>query len=397
MLRSLFKQSSIYFVALVGGKALTTLTWIIFARIFTPEMTGSIIFFVTLIEVTTFISDFGLNQWYLKHADDTDEKKVYQQIISTRILTLIISMICLCFFLFITKTFVSTITIICIFALLPEAFLSIGDSYYLRKKQSYRIALKGILSTILFLSGLFILKNNVSFLSIVSLYVVSRITIAAWYFPWTYIKGITVMSITQMLKILSSSSAYALLIVSSYLYARGDSLIIGYIAGASALSLYGLAYRYLEGLSLFSSALTQNLFPISAKKAGISKSQVYIMTLAMGGAGIIVSLGVYIAADVLIMILGPQYTTAVPVLRIFSIVLFLFFINAPIATVVQSSKYVKNFLPYGIANTVGNLLLNILIVPIYGIQGAAWVMALTEATGFFINLYFLKKVYNETK
>lgn len=397
MLRSLFKQSSIYFVALVGGKALTTLTWIIFARIFTPEMTGSIIFFVTLIEVTTFISDFGLNQWYLKHADDTDEKKVYQQIISTRILTLIISMICLCFFLFITKTFVSTITIICIFALLPEAFLSIGDSYYLRKKQSYRIALKGILSTILFLSGLFILKNNVSFLSIVSLYVVSRITIAAWYFPWTYIKGITVMSITQMLKILSSSSAYALLIVSSYLYARGDSLIIGYIAGASALSLYGLAYRYLEGLSLFSSALTQNLFPISAKKAGISKSQVYIMTLAMGGAGIIVSLGVYIAADILIMILGPQYTTAVPVLRIFSIVLFLFFINAPIATVVQSSKYVKNFLPYGIANTVGNLLLNILIVPIYGIQGAAWVMALTEATGFFINLYFLKKVYNETK
>jgi O-antigen/teichoic acid export membrane protein len=70
MLRSLFKQSSVYFIALIGGKALTTLAWIIFARLFTQEFTGGIIFFVTLIEITTFIADFGLNQWYMKHADD---------------------------------------------------------------------------------------------------------------------------------------------------------------------------------------------------------------------------------------------------------------------------------------------------------------------------------------
>jgi O-antigen/teichoic acid export membrane protein len=60
---------------------------------------------------------------------------------------------------------------------------------------------------------------------------------------------------------------------------------------------------------------------------------------------------------------------------------------------VQSSKYVQNFLPFGIANTVGNLILNILVVPIYGIHGAAWVMAVTETTGLIINIYFAQKLY----
>lgn len=395
MLRSLFKQSSIYFIALVCGKALTTITWIIFARFFAPELTGSLIFFVTVIEVTTFISDFGLNQWYLKHADEQDEKTIYQQVISTRLLTLGIGMTCLLFLLFFTKTFDLTVSLVCIMTLAPEAFLSIGDSFYLRKKQSYRIALKGIFSTVLFLSGLFIFKDYLSFVSIVIVYSISRLIISTWYFPWKYLIGMKIISLSQRRNILSSSSAYALLIVSSYLYARGDSLIIGYLAGPSALSLYGLAYRYLEGLSLFPSALTQNLFPISAKKTGLAKSQVIKITATMAITGLFAGVGLYLSADLLVMILGAKYIGAASILRIFSVVLFLFFINAPIATVVQSSKYVKNFLPYGIANTVGNLLLNILIVPIYGIQGAAWVMAVTETTGFIINLFFVRKLYKQ--
>ena len=393
MLRSLFKQSSIYFIALIGGKALTTLAWIVFARIFTPELTGGIIFYVTIIEVATFIADFGLNQWYMKHADEEDERIVYQHVINTRMLTLVISMASVSVLLLFNKTFAFTPSLICITALIPEAFLSIGDSYFLRKKQSYRIALKSIISTIIFLTGILFFKEHLTFTAIILLYSVSRTIVCVWYFPWNITNKMHIISIRQMIKILSSSSAYALLILSSYLYARGDSLIIGYSAGAAALSLYGLSYRYLEGLSLFPSALTQNLFPLSAKKSGIPKDKLIKMTLFMAIFGILAGLGLYASADLLIMILGPQYVSAAPILRIFSIVLFLFFLNAPIATVVQSSKYVKKFLPYGIANTVGNLLLNIMIVPIYGIHGAAWVMAVTETTGLIINLYFVRKVY----
>jgi O-antigen/teichoic acid export membrane protein len=320
MLRSLFKQSSIYFIALIGGKALTTLAWIIFARLFTQEFTGGIIFFVTLIEITTFIADFGLNQWYMKHADDGDEKTIYQHVTNTRLMTLIVSAMVLSIILLFTKSFNFSVSIICIMTLLPEAFLSIGDSYYLRKKQSYNVALKSIFSTIIFLSSVFIFKSQLTFSLIVLLYSISRTIVSIWYFPWKITNQMKIISLRQMISILSSSSAYALLILSSYLYARGDSIIIGYLAGPIALSLYGLSYRFLEGLSLFPSALTQNLFPISARKEGISKLQLQKMMMFMTFTGIVAGMVLFVAADVLVMILGSKYISAVPILRIFSVV-----------------------------------------------------------------------------
>ncbi len=393
MLRSLFKQSSVYFTALIGGKALTTLAWILFARIFTPELTGSILFYISILEISTFIADFGLNQWYMKYADEFGEAETYRQAVSARFLTLFASWIILTPILIFTGILDGFGILVCLTALISEAFLSIGDSFYLRKKQSYRIAFKGIFTTVLFLTGILLFRANLSFTTIIILYSAVRTAVCIWYFPWEVVPGLKIISLRKILRILRSSSSYAMLIVSSYLYARGDALIIGYIAGPAALSLYGLSYRYLEGLSLFPSALTQNLFPISAKKNGISKGQVIKMSLFMAVAGALAGAVLFAGADFLIMILGSQYVKATPVLRIFSVVLFLFFINAPIAAVVQSSKYVKQFLPYGIVNTLVNLILNILIVPVYGIYGAAWVMAATETSGFLINLFFVNKLY----
>lgn len=394
MLRSLFKQSSIYFVGLVAGKLLGTIAWIIIARIFTKELTGEVIFFVTLLELTTFIADFGLNQWYLKHAEDHDEKKAYQKVIGTRILTLFLSMIVLTIFLTVSHTFEVTVIEIFILTLIPEALLSIGDSYFLKKKQSYLIAFKGISSILFFFVWLVLFTNNHTFSTIAFMYFVSTAVTLLWFFPWKMIQGIELISMKEAITVLKASSAYALLIVTSYIYARGDSLIVGYIAGPAALGLYGLAYRYLDGLSLFPSALTQNLFPISAKKTGIHHMHLFKMTVTMTTLGIIAGLFLYFCADILIMLLGSQYMQAVPVLRIFAIVLVLYFVNAPLSTVVQSSKFVHSFLPFGITNTVLNLFLNILFVPIYGIYAAAWIMVVTEITGLIINLIFIKKLYN---
>ena len=181
----------------------------------------------------------------------------------------------------------------------------------------------------------------------------------------------------------------------SFFYNRGDSFIISYFMGNSALGIYGLAYRFLESLSLFSTSITQNLFPISAKKEGIKLRQLLKISLLMFFFGTVIAFIIYLNSSFLIIgLFGPQYAGGVPILRIFSIVLFLFFVNAPLATVVQSSKLVRSFLPYGIINTLLNIFLNILLIPMFGIVAAAWVMVLTEVTGFLVNLYFVKKLYN---
>lgn len=393
MLQSLFKQSSIYFIGLIAGKALTTLTWIMIARMLTPPLTGQFILYMTLLELTTLFSDFGLIQWYLKQVEYHDKIELFQKIINARIFTLLVSIVCLGLFLFMTNTFSINISLILLISLIPIALHSVSDAYFLHQKKSHIIALKSIVYNLTFLVGIYIFRDMLSLSNMVVICLVGLLFTTVFFFPWHMVINFKFASFKHSIKILGSSSVYALLILTSYAYSRGDSLVINYLAGSSALAIYALAYRFLESLSLFPTAINRILFPISAKTSGVSEQQLIKITLTMTVIGIITALCLFISADVLIAILGPQYSNALPILRIFSLVSFLFFINAPIATVVQSSKYVKNFLPYGIANTVGNLLLNLMIVPIYGIQGAAWVMAITETTGFLINLFFVRKLY----
>ncbi len=226
------------------------------------------------------------------------------------------------------------------------------------------------------------------------LYFIASTITALWIFPWKALKGIKPSSLKEILKTLKGSSSYAFLIATSFAYSRGDSLIVRYALNSSALGIYGAAYRYLEGISLLPTALSHNLFPISAKESTLSSGHLVRITFIMLFLGLLSSICIYLLSGWLIVtIIGPAYVGAVQVMKIFAGVVLFFFLNAPLATVVQSSRLLKRFLPYGIFNTALNIGLNIVFVPVLGVVAAAWVMLITEITGFLINVYFARQVY----
>lgn len=394
MLNKLFKQSGIYFFGLVLSKILSVVVFILFARTLLPAKFGDFVLFVTLLQIVTFFADFGLNQWYQKQADQIDKRILFNKVISSRTITLIVSLIISYIFLKFTNSFSSSISLIFLINLLTEAFLSIADGYYFEKGESVKISLKtGLRMGILFLGYIF-LKSTFSLTLALQTYLIASFITLFWFFPWRELTEFNLESLSHIFTTLKNSSAYAFLIFSSFLYARGDSLVIRYLLNSTALGIYGGAYRYLESLSLLPTALSHNLFPISAKKNGVrieSLRRILFVTLL---SGIIISFAVFIFSDVLIVaLLGTSYIQAIPILKIFSAVLFLFFVNSPLSTVVQSSHFVKKFLPYGFVNTLLNIVLNLIFIPIFGIVAAAWIMLVTEITGLTINIYFVKKLY----
>lgn len=396
MLRVLFKQSGVYFSGLVLSKILSVVVFILFARTLLPQKFGDFVLFVTLQQIVTFFSDFGLNQWYQKKADSTDKNVLFSKIISARIFTLIVSLIISWLFVNLSHSFNSFVAILFVLNLIPEAFLSVCDGYYLEKGQSAKVSLKtGLRMALLFLTYL-VFTSAFSFETAAAAYLFASFLTLFWFYPRKNLVMLKVASLKEIFLTLKSSSAYALLIFSSFLYARGDSLVIRYTINSNALGTYGAAYRYLESLSLIPTALAHNLFPISAKKNGVDPGSLKKILFVTFFSALIVSAIVFIFSDLLILILiGANYSQAIPLLKVFSAVLFLFFINAPLATVVQSSSLINKFLPYGFLNTVLNLVLNIIFVPIYGIIAAAWVMLLTEITGLLINIYFVRKIYKK--
>jgi len=395
VLSALFKRSSIYLGGLTVSKLLSTLVFILFARILLPQNFGNFVLFVTLLQVVTFFADFGLIQWYQKQATITDKNTLIGEVLFARLITLFISIIISIFFLLISKSFSNYISILFIISLVPEAFLSVIDGYYLELKQSFRVSLKTTVRMVLIFAGYLVFYNAFSFVSAIKLYLLSSIITLLWYFPWLKFKYFSSSNFSKSFQTLNSSKLYAFLIFTSFTYSRGDSLVVRYTLNSTALGLYAAAYRFLESLSLIPTALAHNLFPISAKEGNVIKSQLMKIVLIMSLLGLVTAFLVFIFSSRLItFILGNAYSAAIPLLKVFSLVIFLFFINSPLNTIVLSSSQINKFLTYGVGNTLLNIALNIIFVPLFGVTAAAWVMLTTEITGFVINVYFARQVYS---
>lgn len=396
MVKDLFKRSGSYAFFLFIGRGLTLILFIILARILQPKGFGEAVLFVTLSQLFTTFADFGLNQWYMKQADLQDKNRLFNQIVGARLFTLFVSIFICIIFLALTKTFNLYLSFLLIICLIPEAFLSVVDGYYFEKKQSYIVAFKPIIRNGFILGGMFIFYKTLTLTVdvVISIYLISTILNLLIIFPWKILSLKFVGQLSSIFHTLKKSSSYALLIFTSYFYARGDHLIIKYLLNSYFLGIYSAAYRYLEALSLVPMSLTHNLFPIAAQKKSVDQNTLIKITLIMAFLGVFAGGILYFSADFLIVnLVGASYQAAVAPLKIFALVIFMFFVNAPLASVVQSSDLIKRFLPFGIANTIFNLLLNIAFVPFWGITAAAGIMFITEFTGFVINVYFAKLLY----
>ncbi len=399
MIRAITLHSLIYISGLVAGKGLGLLIFILFARMLGPSAFGTYLLFVTYVQLATFIGDFGLQQWYQKHTSAQLDTQLFAQIFITRLTTLAVAIgLLFCFFVLYPQ-FDPVINVFLLFTLFFEAMISLSDGYYIEHKKTFFLSLKNIgrllIMGILFGTMVFT-GYMLNLTQSIFLYMSSAGITAAWYLPWNTVSVIKKEATrTPILSILKGALPYATLIITSIAYSKGDSIAIKSLLGHAALGIYGTAYRYLEALSIVPQALSQLIFPLSAKQSGLKGKDVWILWVIFSGIGVICSLLLYAFADILIVsLIGSEYAAAVPIVKMLSVVVLLFFMNAPISAVVQSSSYIHVFLPFGISNTVLNIGLNILLLPVYGVVAAAWTMAFTELTGFLLNIYFIYRIYH---
>lgn len=397
MIGALFRRSSIYFGGLVANKFVFFIYYILLARYFLPDSFGVILLWSMLIQITTVIADWGINQWYQREVHKRDRSEVLTQLFSFRITTLVFSIVLATIILPFTNFFSPKLTLLFIVSLIPDAIISFTDGYYLEKKQGLIVTLKQT-SKILILTLIFLIKRDTFTLdNAFESYFISAAISAFWSFPYKELimeKFAYYLKPQRLKKVLHEALPYTLLNLTSFTYARADSILIGGLVSSAALGLYGSAYRFLEGASLLPTALSHNMFSESAK-SNITLSHLVKIEIVMILTGFATAfLFFFFSPFIITTVLGSAYEGAIIPMQIFSFVLFLFFINAPLNTAVLASKIVNKFTPLGIGNTVLNIGFNLIFIPTIGISGAAWAMFASEITGLIINIYFVKKVYD---
>jgi O-antigen/teichoic acid export membrane protein len=162
------------------------------------------------------------------------------------------------------------------------------------------------------------------------------------------------------------------------------------MVGNAAAGNYSAGVRVAEVFYILPALIAQSVFPklveSRSKSASIYFSFLQRMFFLFMWISIPISLLLASLSETIVSVLyGPAYVESVLVVKVLSITVVLNAIGVLSTKVLYVENYEQKYLARSILGVFVNLVLNLLLIPTYGIGGAAWA---TVGTLFFIFYIF---------
>jgi len=169
---------------------------------------------------------------------------------------------------------------------------------------------------------------------------------------------------------------FALLGILSTVMVNMDTLMLGWFRGSAEVGLYGAAQRPILLLYALPALFATSLFPLFARYAHTHKEmfQKILETSLAGSIAVVlpVVVGGFIVGDQIISLLyGEAYGQAAVAFKILLFTLPIVFPAFIIGDAIVSYNGQKTFFMYSTIGAVGDIILNALLIPRFGIAGAA--------------------------
>ncbi len=166
-----------------------------------------------------------------------------------------------------------------------------------------------------------------------------------------------------------------------------DSILIRQLIGVRDLAFYGLAYKIYGNLVQPAYFLINSVFPMLSNKEN-DRRKLFKQTGLLMFLGAIVMFGmVYFLAPWIINVLsGSEFGKSAEVLRILLVAMIFAYAGHLVGFTLIAKGKQKAVLIVGIISLLVNVIGNLILIPSWGINGAAWITALTEmvATGLMV-------------
>ena len=170
-----------------------------------------------------------------------------------------------------------------------------------------------------------------------------------------------------------------------------DRVLLSKLLDTDSVGIYSTGILLVQIVYLVAPAIMNALFPtlsrahlISTKKfSSIITGTFKILLLAIFP----VALSIIASAEILIpLVFGPEYTLSIAVLQIYAIGIVPSFVARLLYRTLLASNHERIAIRVALVNSAVNLLLNLLLIPRYGVLGAAVSSVLTESLGLAQNL-----------
>lgn len=197
--------------------------------------------------------------------------------------------------------------------------------------------------------------------------------------------------------LVKSASPFVFIGALYILNSKFDVLIISKLVGIEAVGFYSAASELIMTFFMIATIFSTVLFPVFSEDYGYTD----LANLATKGhfafkllnvIGIPVGMGLFVLApDIINLVFGPEYSSSVIVLRILSLTACFFFANSTLNWLLTAMEHVKVILKINVFALALNIVLDLILVPIYGFAAAAVGMVLSMAFAYIWKSLFLSK------
>ncbi len=390
----MFKKPLINTLVQIVGKALTVILGLFLTAILIRKLGvdkyGYFVLISSIFIMLDSVADFGSKIIGVKEISARPEKasQIWRDVFWLRLLMAGVAVILGAVFVWFWPG-LAQVREVALLALLVVVLTVVAGSLEIIWQWKLKMELK-VIGEVLF-SGLFLLivwrlKGEMSLWSVYGAVITARILSLAvaivlflktWKFEGKRFFKIKLEKIKSLLAICWPMGIYLLIFTS---YDRVvDALMIDRFLGTEAVARYGLAYKIYGVLIQPAYFFTASVFPLMARRDG-QKNKLFVKSLGWLSLGLLLIIPLaFVSAGFLVGALaGSEFTQSVTVLKILLPALVFAYFNHLTGFQLISRGEQGKMLKLGIISLLFNFGANWLIVPKFGINGAAGVTVATE-------------------
>ena len=414
----LFKKGGISLFLRIGGQVMGFLMSFVVAHYFGAKGLGNYVLAIVVLRIFTLVSKLGLDTFSIRFIASFAKKGKWKsiQLFRKKIITIVsitslISSAVMFIFSFEIANLVNTrveYIELSSFFVLPMVFFMLHYQSLRGLKRIaefsffYRMSQATFSIAGLFLISQFIQSDKIPIYAyLTSLCTVSLLSYVSYYY-WFNKKcnfdspeEIDDLPIKKMLKI-----SLRLMFAQSvqFIMAWTDKLMLGNMLGPESVAIYGVAFRFSMGVSITLMAINSIASPKFAEK--FSNNDISGMgKVAMQSAKLIFWTTIPLASILLIFpkffmgIYGSEFLIGVEVLRWLIIGRVVNALSGSVGNLMQMTGQQNNYMKILIAGSIINVTLNYILIPIYGINGAAFASVCSLSFWNLTMVYMVKKKF----
>ena len=396
------------FISLITAEIISRiLQFIIFvylARTLGKDNFGIFSFGLAFALLVMVIVDFGLNQLFIREIS-RNKKLASKYLFNGIVIKIFLAIFAMLFaYLFLNimnySSEVKTVAYIMLLFALIQSFNELNFSIFRAFERMYYEMGTKIFRMLILISLIFyLIKNNYGFIASVlafpiTEFIVLGIATLLVYSKFTKISFEFDYAFSKMIVKESSLFFFSLIFTTLYLYV--DQIMISKFRNTTEVGIYSAAANIIIALIFIPLMYANSIYPVISRfyitskkslKLAYERSFKYMLVL-----GLPIAAGIYKLSDKIILLLyGKEYLASAVVLSILSVYIFLKFLN-PITgyTLMATDKQGTRLFSQATAAII-NIILNFILIPLYGIIGAAFATLITEIIFFFMYTFFIMK------